>query len=258
MIQSNRYAIPEAVLRANRHVFSHMVDGERVWVKKRRPDKNPLGWWAQKLLYAMTGNILLMPPDRPTGDNVTFEVSMLRKVSAHGVNVPEVLHVTDTYFVLREVGVSLENYLRDNGPTALNMIPQAAVALKDLHDRGLAHGGTQIKNLTVNDGVIYFIDFEENIPEKHLRLFQVRDVFLFLLSLERTGFNPDIPALCRAYDPNGGEALLDQIRRAVRQFGLVRLANWRLLSRFSMKDIRNMCRFVDKVESGGSTMKPAS
>ncbi|MCD7897069.1 MAG: hypothetical protein LUG50_10415 [Planctomycetaceae bacterium] len=258
MVQSGRYAIPEDVLRANRHVFRHMVDGERVWVKKRRPDKNPLGWWTQKLLYAVTGNILLMPPDRPTGDNVTFEVAMLRKMRSLGVNVPEVLYVTDTYFVLPEIGVSLEVYLRNNGPEAKAMIPLAATALKGFHDRGLAHGGAQIKNLMVYNGEIYFIDFEENIPAEHLRLFQIRDVFLFLLSLERCGHNPDIYALCRTYDPDGGEALFEEIRRAVRQFGVARVVNWRLLSRLSMRDIRNLSRFVEKVENGAATVHSAS
>ncbi len=258
MVQSGRYAIPEAVLRKYNHVFCHMVDGERVWVKKRRRDKNPLGWWTQKFLYAVTGNILLMPPDRPDGDNVTFEVAMLRKMRSLGVNVPEVLHVTDTYFVLQEVGVSLEVYLRDNGPDAKKMVPVAAAALKNFHDRGFAHGGAQIKNLMVHDGAIYFIDFEENIPAKHLRLFQVRDVFLFLLSLERCGHDPDIAAVCRIYDPVNGDALFEEIRRAVKQFSLVRLAKWRLLSRLSMRDIRNMSRFVDKVENGYATTISAS
>lgn len=248
-------AIPEELFRQGRkkrHVASCEMGGRKVWIKKRRRNKNPLGWWAQRLLHGATGMLLLLPPARPAGDNVRFESEKLRRVAALGMRVPEVLRVEADCFVMADTGLTLEKTLKCGGDRGL--VAKAARELRRLHDMGEAHGGAQIKNMTVSGGEIYFIDFEENIPEGELKRFQLRDVFLFLLSLERSGFDPDLPALCRVYDDIGddngdgddGGATWSALRPAIRQLWPVRLFDLKFFANLSMRDIRSLRRLLEK------------
>ncbi len=68
-----------------------------------------------------------------------------------------------------------------------------------LHLKNFVHGGAQIKNFVVRQGVVSLIDFEEKIDTKFIEAFKVRDMLVFLLSLERGGFQTDIKRLCQVY-----------------------------------------------------------
>ena len=242
------YSLPPSIVRQYPQVFPWQSHGRNVWVKKRRPNKQPILWWLQRLAYRLTGILLVLPPGRPVGDNVRFEVSMLRKLAALGVRVPEVLHVQDDYFVMSDTGPSLEQVLASNPGGAPGLILEAARELRRFHDLGMAHGGAQIKNLTVFNNEIHFIDFEEFIPEKRLEQFQLRDLFLYLLSLERTGNNPDLEAICAAYGGDRFPETLTRVRRAILQLGMVRYLKSSFFSRWSMRDIRSLIQLVSKAE----------
>lgn len=242
------YSVPRDEVEAGTQVFIHYVDGEKVFVKKRRPNKNPVGWIAQRLLYRLTGNLLAMPPSRPEGDNVAFESGVLKRLAEHGVRVPRVLHVDADYFVMSDVGRTLEVALREEPEKAGEYVAMAVRELRRFHDLGFAHGGAQIKNITIKDGVIHFIDFEENIPQEHLEQFQVRDLFLLLLSLQRHGHDPDLKNICGLYDPDGDGRMLGQVRAALRSLRIARLLDGRLFSRLSMRDVRSLNQLIRKAE----------
>jgi len=223
------------------------MHGERVFVKqKRRFGKNPLGHAIQRLLYRITGNTLVLPPEWPGGNSVEFETGTIRRLAEMGVNVPEILHQDDEYFVLADAGETLEEYLIHHQDGKTTMVDQAVRALARLHGKGTAHGGAQIKNITVKDGEIYFIDFETAFPPHRLREFQVRDVFLFILSLERHGHNPDVRRICRLYDGTAFGPMLSDIRRSLLGIRIVCLLDNRLLRRISMRDIRSLIALVRK------------
>lgn len=244
------YTVPKSVLDGSPQVFPWRAGDENVWVKKRRPGKNPLGWWAQRIIYRLTGIILALPPDRSPGNGARFEAETLRRLEGLGVRVPRVLHVEDDYFVMSDAGTTLERHLAANPGQTGELIDRAARELRALHRYDTAHGGAQIKNLTVRDGDIHFIDFEERIPEKRLREFQVRDLFLFLFSLERAGHDPDLAAVCRSYGgPADGDRVLADVRRALAQLWPARLFDWRVFSFLSMRDIRGLCRLIRKAEN---------
>lgn len=241
-----KYTIPQPLLDDGPGVFPYTVDGEKVYVKKRRPEKNPLAWHAQRVLYALTRLMLVLPPERPPRNGARFEAEALRRMEALGVPAPRLLHVTDEYLVMTDAGVTLEEAMRDHPDQARPLTEKAVRALRDFHNLGLAHGGAQIKNITVKDGAIHFIDFEESIPQKHLAKFQIRDLFLFILSLERTGHDPDLAEICAAYDGAAGKGTLAAVRKALLQLRGVRLAEHRLFSSLSMRDVRGLCRLVGK------------
>ncbi|MCD8138802.1 MAG: hypothetical protein LUE17_03320 [Planctomycetaceae bacterium] len=243
----SQYAVPVEVRRAMTSVFRTMAGDRPVWVKQARRHENPFGWWAQRLAYGLSGLLLLLPPERMTNNRVDFEASTLRRLAGLGVPVPEVLHQEADYFVMADCGVSMAHFL-DGNPEASMWIDKALIELRGLHALGLAHGGAQIKNFTIQDGRIYLIDFEESVPQARLADFQLRDVFLFMLSLERLGHDPDLPRLCRVYAGDGWRALWTRLRQALEGLRPVRLAECRLFDRFSMRDIRSLSRMVAKAQ----------
>lgn len=243
------YAVPPPVLAAGPHVFAHEIAGVRVFVKKNRRSKNILGKLAQRLLYALSGNILVLPPGYSREGSARHEARTLRELAARGVNVPAVLHVEDGYFVMSDVGETLERVLRDSPAEREYNIARAARELRRLHDLGFAHGGAQVKNLAVKDGAVYFLDFEELIPPEHLGEFQLRDLFLFLFSLERCGFDPDFSGVCAAYGGDERGATAAKMRRLIAGLRAARIFDWRVFDKLKIRDIRAVCALVRKAKN---------
>lgn len=247
------YLIPQPIVDGSPQVFTYQVNGRRVFVKKRRRGKNVVGWLFQTIIYKLTRFLLVLPPGRPAKDSVVFEVSALRRLAELGIRVPQVLHVDKDYFVMSDVGTCLEVELRENLAQSGYYIEKAVKELKKFHDRGMAHGGAQIKNFTVNFGEIYFIDFEEAIPQKNLDKYKLRDLFLFIFSLERTGHDPDLAKICALYDGNEEGVTLREIRRALLQLRPIRLSEWSVFSKYSMRDVRSLNHLIKKAERIGTS-----
>lgn len=243
------YVVPKTVLATHSQVFQWRAGDEDVWVKKRRRRKNPLGWWMQRAAHGLTGLLLALPPERSAEDNVRLESGLLGRMAEAGVRVPRVLHVDGEYFVMTDAGPTLEIFLDRNPALADEYIVRAARALRRLHDLGLAHGGAQIKNMTVRDGEIGFIDFESPIPRNHLEEHQLRDLFLFLLSLERAGRDPDLAAVCRAYGGDDAGRTRRAVCGALMQLRLTRVVERSVFSRLRLNDIRGISRLVRKAET---------
>lgn len=247
------YSVPLEVRKLHSPVFRHEVAGVPVWVKQARRSENPLGRFAQRLLYGATGLLLLTPPGKMTHNRVRFEAETLGRMAELGVPVPAVLHVDDDYFVMADCGPNLVQVLKNNRGEADLWIGQALGVLRQMHSRGQAHGGAQIKNFTVLDGRVHCIDFEESIPAERLEDFQLRDLFLFALSLERHNLDPDLPRLCRAYAGEDWRGVWQRLRQALEQLRLVRCSEWGIFKRLSMRDIRSLSRLVAK--AGGPDME---
>lgn len=242
------YSFSKQFLRARSSVFAFEANGERVYVKQRRPGKNPLGRAAQEVLHRLTGNRLLLAPPGPGGDNVSFEAGMLRRLAEAGIRVPRVLHQEADFFVMSDAGYTMEEWLGSQPERAGFYLERAAGALRRLHDFGFAHGGPQIRNFTFRDGEVHFIDFEDDIPAERLADFQLRDVFIFLLSLERIGLKPDPGEICRLYDKERWEAILAEIAKGLLGMRVARVLETRLLSRLSMSDVRSLLALIRRTE----------
>jgi hypothetical protein len=243
-----RYAIDRRLLETGPDVFRHRVGRETVYVKKRRGRKNPLGWLAQTVIHGLTGNPLTAPPPGPKGNSAVFEANRLEWLAGMGIQVPRVLHRSDSYFVMSDAGPGLDSIVsRTPNKAKRRLIPRAVAALKRLHDLGVAHGGAQIRNFTWLNGRIHLIDFEDDIPDSALAAFQLRDVFLLAFSLERLGTDPDIVDICRIYDSGDGKTL-EKLCAALSSLSVARLLDNVLLSSLGMRDIRGFIRLVDKAK----------
>lgn len=240
------FAVPLELRLRRSSVFRHEIAGVPVWVKQARRLENPLGRWIQKALYGATGLLLLTPPGEIPGNRIRFEAETMRRMAGIGVPVPTVLHLEDDYFVMSDCGPNLVQSLRRDPAGIESWLEQALRVLRSLHASGQAHGGAQIKNFTVLDGVVHCIDFEEGIPAGRLDDFQLRDLFLFLLSMEREKLDPDLPGMCRVYAGDEWREIWRRLRNALKQLRLVRLSEWSLLNRLSMRDIRCLSRLVAK------------
>lgn len=253
------YSIPLDALRTAAEIFPFEIGGERVYVKKRRPNKHALGKWVQGALFRVFPHPLVLPSGQPAGGNVAFEAATLRRMAGHGVAVPRVLHETADYFVMSDTGESLQRILRKTADQDERdkLVALAARALRRLHDTGQAHGGALIRNMTIRDGVLHFIDFEEDVPAAHLEQYQLRDLFLFVFSLARNRLPVDARRVCGWYDapspspdvpPDG--PTWPRLRAALLRLRLVRVAEWRALRGIKMSDIRTLAALVRQAGEG--------
>ena len=190
--------------RPDREVFSFEHGGERYWLKRgRATGSNPL----HRLAWKLTKLPLLVPVARQKpSEALRHESSKLQRLEKNGIPVAHVLLVTDTYFVMSDSGPSVRSLLRRgrvDDPAAL--CEELFELLGRLHSLGEYHGGSQIRNFTYRDGVMRFIDFEENFPETiPLETLQFRDLFLLLFSLAKDSYPVDYRALVDLYSRSSG------------------------------------------------------
>lgn len=242
------YSVSEDVLKCHGNVFSLLLGGKRVWVKKRRGRDNPGFLRLQRLFYSLTRLTLAVPPGEPPRDNVAFETERLRQAAGLGIHVPAVLQSEEDYFVLEEAGEALHWRMRRRPQEAAALADRAASELRRLHDSGIVHGGAQVKNITLKNEEIHFIDFEENIPGDRPEEFRLRDLFLFLFSLQKIGVDPDLRRICGSYGRGDAEEVLKRLIAAVMQLRMLRAFTSRLFSPLRLHDIRAICALVDKAE----------
>lgn len=224
------------------------ADGRRIWVKMDPAARPGAALLAQQALWKLTHNPLLAPPGIHEGSPIAYEAQRLRAMAAKNIPVPEVLHAEDDYMTLADAGRTLVDVLHAQPARAPELSAMAARALRALHDAGDAHGGAQIKNIALDGGQIRFLDFETVIPAGLLPEFQTRDVFLLALSLQRHGHDPDLAALCSAYDPAGTTHMLSRVCQGLCGLRLVRVMEHPWLGGLSMRDIRSLAALVAKAQ----------
>ena len=163
----------------HRAVFSMVVDGQRVWVKR---SKKRYGTSWQKLLHIVTGSYL--SPDI----KLDHELAVMEQLRARGALVPEVLHREQDYMVLSDIGPTLHVLMQQNPPMdeKRSMLHKAATALRHLHRKDGWHGNPKLLDLTLHPTGVGFIDFEEATASKlPIEWLQARDLWLFAHSTVR-------------------------------------------------------------------------
>lgn len=118
-----------------------------------------------------------------------YEAKRLIDLAAAGVRVPQVALVMPDFFVLEYCGTVVASLLEAwQAPTWRHELTRLAEELGDFHAAGHWHGGAQIKNVTLHEGLSYRIDFEENFGEYlPLAASQTADLILFLNSISLAG-----------------------------------------------------------------------
>jgi tRNA A-37 threonylcarbamoyl transferase component Bud32 len=162
------------------NVFSMVVNGRRVWVKRNRKQ-------GQSTLAQRIFQLLRRAPMDET-NRMANEIATMERLRSLGALVPEILHQGEDYMVLSDIGPSLHALMQQNPATELKRewMHKAATALRNLHRRGGAHGNPKLLDLTLHPSGVGFIDFEEAGPSSEATDWQqVRDLWLFTHSTIR-------------------------------------------------------------------------
>ena len=227
MISKYQKIVEDAFKKEDR-VCSYEVDGNKVYVKKREKQKKVRHIF-QEVLQKITREPMLIPSVLSASENeILFESGKIKELEKQGVSVPHILEVTENYFIMSDTGESLKNYVNDQiEKQKINdkhkqdvfkegYVQRALDTLIKLHSTENAQGGCQIRNFTIKNEVISLIDFEESIPKKHMKTFQKRDFLLLILSLPRSGVNPNIKKLSEYYMKNTEyKTLYSELRESV-------------------------------------------
>lgn len=166
------------------HAFTLM--GQRYVMKFSRPiDRSRRRAWASSALCGALFGTLPSPKRLLPGD-LHHEARRLRMLRQKGVRVPKVHLTTDHHMILEYSGETIESHLAtlppDNQRTQL--LYRVVNDLIEFHHAGHWHGGAQVRNLTLKEGNIYRIDFEEQIGDAlPLPFAQAFDVLLAFNSL---------------------------------------------------------------------------
>ena len=258
----NKYQkIVEDTFKKEDRVCSYEVDGNKVYVKKREKQKK-LRHVFQGILQKITREPMLILSVLPASENeVLFESNKIKELEKQGVSVPHILEVTENYFIMSDTGESLKNYVNDQIEKQKikdkyeqdvfkeEYVQRALDTLIKLHNTGNAQGGCQIRNFTIKDEVISLIDFEEVIPTQHMKTFQKRDFLLFVLSLQRSGFNPNIRKLSDYYmDNTEYKTLYSELREFLLKFKWLYFLEWKIFKKIRMKDVRDFLLIIKMVE----------
>lgn len=236
-------------------VFEH--EGRRYVVKKlaEKPRKLVQTLFMRWLVKRLTGQPLPMRTLAlaQAAGSMDFEAKRLKALAAAGVRVPRVALVTPEFFVLEFCGTVVATLLEKWTPEIWRReLPRLASELGEFHRAGQWHGGAQIKNITLLDGLSYRIDFEENFGEfLPLAVAQTADLVLFLNSISLAGpvgemeSHELLPQLLHDYFAANPDPKIKQIiRRALPLLKkLAGLAG--LFQRWSKKGIRRVLILVD-------------
>lgn len=169
-----------------------VIDGVACVVKRRRAGLlQGLGYvlrYVRALGLALGCKLFLGEFPRPSvllRNGLAYEGERLRRLAQAGCRVPHVWWEEPGLLVLEHVGEDLANLIRHaDPPQRAAWVRALAADLAGFHARGHWHGGAQVRNITLRDGELWRIDFEENIGGAlSLPLAQAYDLFQLVASL---------------------------------------------------------------------------
>ncbi len=244
-----KYQIPTEVLKSNPRVFKYDINGKIVYVKKRERNKRHFGHILQNIIYKITKNPMLIPTVLSKNENeVLFETEKMLKLKNDEVNIPDILFSCEDYFVMSDTGESLKEHIKSHIEKKNYYVEKALEELCRLHYKNNAHGGSQIRNFTIKNEKISLIDFEEKIPEKYIEEFKIRDILVFILSLQKAGFDPDIKKICEIYEEKTSKEVYEDLRKFLVKYKWIYFLNSRIFSKIRMKDVRDFIAVIEKVD----------
>jgi tRNA A-37 threonylcarbamoyl transferase component Bud32 len=237
------------------------IDGVPCVIKRRRPSVGGgisyVLRYLRALLLGVACKIFLgefPPPGVLLRNGLTYEAERLRRLSAAGCRVPQVWLQAPGLLALEHVGLDLSSLIRhgiESERIALSRL--AGGDLARFHRRGFWHGGAQIRNLTIRDGEMWRIDFEENIGEALSRpLTQAYDLFQMLTSLLSLRSLPEdvMPVLGKTmldeyFDVNPDAAVRARLVRLGRVLAVVARPLRPLLGGLPFRDVQGFFRVAE-------------
>jgi tRNA A-37 threonylcarbamoyl transferase component Bud32 len=225
----------------NPRVFRTMLDGVPVWIKRVGAPKQNRWNRLHRVLSVFLRGLFRPTAARSHAASLHDEMERLRSCFEQGLPVPRVLHFGDGFLVLEDCGEPLPARLQREGMAArIALLSSAMATLAAFHQRGFCHGRPFMKDMTIRDDVIHFLDLEENpLAQMSLAKAQARDVWLFLVGAMRFTAEPAALApVLAAYRQAGDGEVRRELRRFVRLIRPVRILVSLCLMRVAGSDLR--------------------
>ncbi|MDG6882430.1 bifunctional UGMP family protein/serine/threonine protein kinase [Phocoenobacter uteri] len=139
------------------------------------------------------------------------EIEQLSYLNDKQVSTARLVLTGNNYFVTNNVGISIAALLRQPHISITQshyFVNSAAKALSKLHQQGFIHGRPAIRDITMLEDQIYFIDFENKFSNKSLESKKVRDLLIFIHSLYRAKLSQEIvEQAVESYIQGGGNEI---------------------------------------------------
>lgn len=172
---------------SNKEIFPFIFEEKQYWIKKARETKpNKI----QTFFYKFFPFELLIPSlKKDKKDALEFETLKLEEFGELGINVPKIIYKCNDFFVLEDSGENINAILRNKNISEKKFYFYVDLVLQELakiHNLGLFHGGSQIRNFTYKEEKVFVIDFEESFDKNiDIKTLQYRDFLLFILSFTK-------------------------------------------------------------------------
>jgi len=180
-------------------IFNIEYDNKKIWVKRAGKTGSNL---LHHAAYKITKQPILIPVENKTPhETLIYESSKLQKLYHLSIPVPKVINITDDYFVMEDCGHVLRYLIKNDLVCNIEDVSIKIIKkIASLHNKGVYHGASQIKNIVYKDDEIFFIDFEESFNQA-IRVddLQFRDLFLFLFSLCKEKADINYKSLIQSY-----------------------------------------------------------
>ncbi|WP_072682442.1 kinase [Arcobacter sp. LA11] len=178
----------------DKEIFSFEYESKKYWLKKARATKS---FFSHKLFYKIFPIEVLLPvEEKSNNESIKFETTKIKSLKDKGVNTPNISYQNDNFFVLEDCGKTANSNIRKKDISKNTMyyfIDKLLLEISKIHNLNEFHGGAQARNFTYKDEKIFVIDLEDSFDKSiELKVLQLRDLILFLLSLTKTRASFDV------------------------------------------------------------------
>jgi len=227
---------------------------KQFWFKRRPFSKKTL-WHTLQHIVSKIAQLPLFYPTVSQGgaESLHFEAARLRLFEAQGIAVPAVYAVTDVFLITEDTGQQLHAFLGkpENKHSVETYLKQAADCLIALHKAGLYHGRPSLKDMTLQDEILYFIDLEEDcLQQMSLEEAQARDIWLFFNSVANHASEAFLAVLFARFQENMSASAAEKLNKTVRIFKPLRQLASALQGARWGRDVRNALKANKVMEVG--------
>lgn len=163
--------------------------------------------------------------------------------------VPVLALLTPSYMVTEDGGTDLGELLRSGLPEAEKeiLISRAAKTLALLHKGDVVHGRPALRDITVSEEKVTFLDWENRLYSSKLSEQKAIDFLLFLHTICRENFETEssrVNVAMAAYTEEAGMETFEEAKAYLRKHQVVgKLTH--LVSPFGWKDVESVRKLYD-------------
>ena len=159
----------------HKRTFSFKYQDQVLWIKQPFEDATSfyrtgllkIGRLCLIVLAKITGNPLFIPTSvKAPYESLSHEAQRIEQLKQHGFAVPTLLDVQPNYLLMQDSGPPLSQVLNEVNPQQANsIIKQLSQQLARMHNLGFYHSRPALRDFTYQNGVITFLDFEEDLSQ---------------------------------------------------------------------------------------------